>query len=120
VQISGLHHVALNVLDVDAAVRFYTDVLGFELLDTRPDFGFDGAWLQAGANQVHLLGAPDAMIDIRQHYALKVDDAEAWALHIESKGLKCRRSMYVPGAGRQVFVKDPSGNSIELNQPDHP
>jgi glyoxylase I family protein len=118
VLITGLHHVAINVHDVDDAVRFYTEVLGFEKVDTRPDFGFDGAWLQAGTNQVHLLGVPDAVIDRRQHYALRVDDAEAWARHIESKGVKCARSDHVPGAGRQVFLKDPSGNRIELNQPD--
>jgi glyoxylase I family protein len=118
VLITGLHHVAINVADVDTAVRFYTDVLGFELLDTRPDFGFDGAWLQAGSNQVHLLGVTDAVIDRRQHYALHVDDAEAWARHLEEKGVKCGRSDYVPGAGHQVFLKDPSGNRIELNQPD--
>jgi catechol 2,3-dioxygenase-like lactoylglutathione lyase family enzyme len=110
--------VAINVLDVDTAVQFYTDVLGFEVLDTRPDFGFAGAWLQAGNHQVHLMGVPDAQIDRGQHFALDVDDAEAWASHIEAKGVRCRRSDYVPGAGRQVFVRDPSGNRIELNQPD--
>jgi glyoxylase I family protein len=118
VQITGLHHVALNVHDVDESIRFYTDVLGFEVVTSRPDFGFEGAWLQAGTNQVHLLGAPDAQIDRAQHFALHVDDAEAWAVHLESKGLKCRRSMYVAGAGRQVFLRDPSGNRIELNEPD--
>jgi catechol 2,3-dioxygenase-like lactoylglutathione lyase family enzyme len=120
VLITGLHHVALNVHDVDDAVRFYQDVLGFELIETRPDFGFPGAWLQAGANQVHLVAAPDAVIDRAQHYALLVDDAEAWADHVEGHGVKCRRSMYVAGAGRQVFLRDPSGNRIELNQPDRP
>lgn len=118
-QISGLHHVAINVADVPAAVRFYTDVLGFEVVDTRPDFGFEGAWLQAGTHQVHLMGVPDAHIDRGQHFALQVDDAEAWARAIEGKGVKVRRSEYFPGAGRQVFVRDPSGNRIELNQPDH-
>lgn len=118
--ITGLHHVALNVHDVDAAVRFYTDVLGFDLLDTRPDFGFDGAWLQAGDHQVHLVAAPDATIDRAQHFALRVDDADAWADRIDGRGIRCRRAPYVPGAGHQVFLRDPSGNRIELNQPDIP
>jgi predicted enzyme related to lactoylglutathione lyase len=37
---------------------------------------------------------------------------------LEAAGVKVRVSNYVPGAGRQAFLRDPSGNRIELNQPD--
>ncbi|MEY2470503.1 MAG: Glyoxalase/Bleomycin resistance protein/Dioxygenase superfamily, partial [Actinomycetota bacterium] len=36
---TGVHHVSINVDDVAAAVRFYTDVLGLTERDDRPDFG---------------------------------------------------------------------------------
>jgi len=39
----AVHHVSINVPDVDAAVSFYTDVLGGTLRGDRPDFGFGGA-----------------------------------------------------------------------------
>ena len=39
---------AINVPDVPGAVEFYTKVLGMTLNDERPDFGFAGAWLDAG------------------------------------------------------------------------
>ena len=38
----GIHHVSINVKDVDAAVAFYVGVLNLEVLD-RPDLGFPGA-----------------------------------------------------------------------------
>src|SRR5688500_9886093 len=51
----AVHHVSINVDNVEAAVRFYVDVLGLVPRDDRPDFGFGGAWLDAGAQQVHLI-----------------------------------------------------------------
>ena len=42
--ITGLLHVAIKTNDLDATVKFYTDVLGLKLAP-RPDFGFPGAWI---------------------------------------------------------------------------
>ena len=53
----GLHHVSINVSDVGAARDFYTRVLGLTERADRPDFSFDGAWLDAGNQQVHLIEA---------------------------------------------------------------
>ena len=30
-KLDGIHHVGLNVLDIDRAEKFYTDVLGFRM-----------------------------------------------------------------------------------------
>jgi hypothetical protein len=38
---TGLFHVAIKTNDLDATVKFYTDVLGMKLVH-RPDFGFPG------------------------------------------------------------------------------
>ena len=113
----GIHHVALNVGNLDDALAFYEGALGFTLMP-RPDFGFDGAWLQAGVSQVHLIEVDDAHPDARQHFALQVADLEGIVAALESKGLKVRRAPHVAGAGRQAFIRDPSGNRIELNEPD--
>ena len=50
-QPAGVHHVSLNVTNTAEATAFYTDVLGLRLID-RPDFPFDGAWLEVGGQQV--------------------------------------------------------------------
>jgi catechol 2,3-dioxygenase-like lactoylglutathione lyase family enzyme len=113
----GIHHVALNVRNLGDALTFYEGALGFTLMP-RPDFGFDGAWLQVGASQVHLIEVDDAHPDARQHFALQVADLDATVAALEEKGLTVRRAAHVVGAGRQAFIRDPSGNRIELNQPD--
>jgi glyoxylase I family protein len=72
----GIHHVSVNFSDVPEAVALYVDVLGLTQRDDRPDFGFDGAWLDLGAQQVHLIeAAPTA--DHGQHFALEVEDLDA-------------------------------------------
>lgn len=116
---AGIHHVALNVRNLSDALAFYEGALGFTLLP-RPDFGFDGAWLQVGASQVHLIEVDDAHPDARQHFALQVADLEETVAALEAKGLTVRRAPHIDGAGRQVFLRDPSGNRIELNEPDGP
>src|SRR4051812_49202100 len=55
--IERLHHAAFTVTDLDAAIAFY-GLLGFAPIE-RPDFGFPGAWLEAGQAQVHLLESAD-------------------------------------------------------------
>jgi len=50
-QPAGLHHVSINVPDVPRALAFYVEVLGLTERSDRPDFGFGGAWLDAGASR---------------------------------------------------------------------
>jgi glyoxylase I family protein len=115
---SGVHHVALCVDDVDAATDFYVDVLGCEQRADRPDFGFPGAWLDAGTQQIHLMQFADSP-RTASHFALRVEDLDAWCAHLDAHGVAYRRSDHVANAGFQAFLADPAGNQIELNQPDH-
>lgn len=115
--VMGIHHVAICVPDVEAAVRFYVDGLGCTVRTDRPDFGFPGAWLDVGSQQVHLMeldGTPAPL----QHFALRVEDLDEVVAALQAKGVTVRRSPHFPGAGHQAFLHDPGGNEIELNQPD--
>jgi catechol 2,3-dioxygenase-like lactoylglutathione lyase family enzyme len=116
VNTSGLHHVSLGARDVEQSTTFYVDVLGGRLLD-RPDFGFPGAWIELGGGQVHLLPSDESPSGAN-HFALQVPDRDAAVAELRAKGVEVRESGYTPGAGRQAFFTDPSGNQIELNQPD--
>lgn len=114
-----IQHVALSVTDLDAALAFYVDQLGLSLAP-RPDFGFPGAWLALGrSHQIHLFELPgDEVPARRDHFALEVDDLDAVLAELDAAGVAYRRSAHVPGAGHQAVVRDPSGNRIELNQPE--
>ena len=115
-QVRGIHHVNVNVRDLAAAMQFYVDGLGFTVLP-RPDVGRPGAWLAIGVHQLHLAEDPDAVIDPRQHFALHVDDLDGCVADLQSNGITPQLAPLRPGAGRQAFVMDPSGNRIELNEP---
>lgn len=117
-KVTGVQHVALVVTDVDRAVRFYTEVLGCEVVAERPDFGLPGAWLRAGDQQVHLALAPEAPADTLQHFALEIDDLPGAIDEIRAAGWKIDPVPLTPGAGHQAFLRDPSGNLVELNQPE--
>jgi glyoxylase I family protein len=110
----AVHHVSLNVPDVDAGVAFYTRILGGVLRDDRPALGFDGAWIDIGAQQVHLLqGVVPA--DGGQHFAVQVEDLDEVVEELRATGLGVSDATSV-GSGRQAFLHDPAGNLVELHQ----
>ena len=111
----GVHHVSINVRDAAEAVAFYTEVLGLTLRDDRPDFSFGGAWLDLGAQQVHLLeiAVPD---DVGQHFAIRVADIDAAVSDLRQRGVDVTDPKPV-ASSRQCFLHDPSGNMIELHEP---
>ena len=110
----GVHHVSINVADVPAAVAFYTEVLGFRRRDDRPDFGFDGAWLDAGAQQLHLISGA-VPPGLGQHFAVRVANLDATVAELRARQVDVSDASPV-GTGRQAFVTDPSGNLVELHQ----
>ena len=107
---------AICVRDAAEAVTFYTDVLGLTELP-RPDFGFGGHWLDAGGQQVHLMESEGSRSG-GDHFAIRVDDLESAVADIRARGVTVNRVDHMKGAGHQAFLHDPSGNFIELNQPD--
>jgi catechol 2,3-dioxygenase-like lactoylglutathione lyase family enzyme len=111
----AVHHVSINVDDLEPAIRFYVDRLGLSVREDRPALRVEGAWLDAGGQQVHLIvGKPPNAEG--QHFALLVDDLDAAVSELRDQGLRVSDPSPV-GSARQSFLKDPSGNSIELHQP---
>ena len=123
---AGFSHVAVTVDDLDAALTFYCDILGFEVLPRPEEFG-PGAWLQVGSGQLHI-GVVEQMPEpgrgFPPHFALHVpgDVYDATLEAITERGVPF---MMGPSAredfGRPVraaFIQDPAGNTIELTDVD--
>ena len=119
-RVGTVHHVSFRVTDLAAALEFYEGVLGCRRVD-RPDdkMPVAGAWLEAGATQVHLVVAPatdltgyppTGLIGAANHVAFHVDDLDAAQAAFEERGFPVRRGAFLP----QFFVQDPDGNLIEL------
>ena len=118
--IHELNHVAIHVSDVEKSCLFYRDVLRLEPVP-RPAFTFPGAWFRLGVNQeLHLIGdhlEPVVSHHRGNHFALRVDDLEAWERHLDSAGVERLPRKLRPDGAWQVFVRDPDGHVIELFTP---
>ena len=115
--LSGVQHVALNVGDLEAAKAFYLGTLGLQEI-ARPDFGIPGLWMDCGGTQIHLVEVGDHDAPDGQHFAFEVDDIDATIAELRGKAVDVTDPFDLPGGGgRQAFLKDPSGNLLELNQP---
>lgn len=112
-----LNHVALHVADVARSVAFYRDVLKLEAIP-RPAFAFPGAWFRLGSDQeLHLIGERKQEVishNRGNHFALLVDDLDAWEAHLQSAGANFLPRRARPDGALQVFVVDPDGHYVEL------
>ena len=112
------------VKNVDAAVAFYTDLLGFELVTQMgPPF----AQVKRGDLTLWLSGpgssAARPMPDGRKpesggwnRLVIEVDDIESLAARMKESGAAFRNEILSGPGGKQVLLEDPSGNPIELFQ----
>jgi glyoxylase I family protein len=112
VQPTGLHHVSINVTDLNRSITFYTEVLGLTLNRARPDLAVEGVWLDLPSGQVHLI-VGDVPAANGQHFAVGVADLDDAVAELRGSGVEVRGPFPV-GAARQAFVTDPDGNAIEL------
>lgn len=112
-----IQHVNVNVDDLDAAIPFYRDVLGLALDDT-PDQGFRSQFFRIdGIQQIHMNEMRDER-QFRGHFCLVVPDfmgvfARAKAIQAIDIG-PWGKVRQLPNGKMQMFVRDPSGNLIEI------
>jgi len=115
-----LNHVALYISDLKRSTDFYSIVLRLESIP-RPAFNFPGAWFRLGKNQeLHLIGNrgegyPE--LNRNNHFALKVDDLDAWEQHLRDVHAEFAPRKPRPDGAWQVFLQDPDGHMIELFTP---
>ena len=114
------------VTDVDAAIAFYTELLGFRL-DMHPAPGF--AQLSRGPlrlllNRPGAGGAGQAMPDGQlpapggwNRIQIEVMDLPETVAQLKAAGGQFRNEIVRGIGGQQILLEDPSGNPIELFQP---
>ena len=131
--LDGLDHVVLLVDDMAEAERFYRDVVGCTVDNALPQYGMlqlragsslidlvdigseEGAWgrpeVAGGRNMDHVCIATGSWdeAEMRAHLA-------AHGVEIVEEGIRYGAR----GDGLSFYVKDPSGNTIELKGPSGP
>jgi catechol 2,3-dioxygenase-like lactoylglutathione lyase family enzyme len=118
------------VNDVDAAIGFYCEQLGFhEDMHPAPSF----AMLSNGDLRL-VLSAPSgqggggqAMPDGTvpspggwNRFALEIADLDGTVERLRAAGVQFRNDVVTGVGGRQIIADDPSGNPVELFEPSRP
>ncbi|MEQ8415562.1 MAG: VOC family protein [Imperialibacter sp.] len=116
----GINHVALVVKNLEETSKFYEEELGLEVI---PAFLFDypTAFFKINATQqLHLTEWEDEH-SFRGHVCMQVDDINKIFWRMKELGVidtspwgKVRQ---LPDGPIQMFVRDPSGNLVELSSP---
>ena len=120
--LTRIGHVHLQVTDVDKALGFYRDILGFQVMQR---FGNQVAFISAGGYHHHIglntwnsLGGPPA----RKHGAGLYHTAILYATRAELAGaLRQLVAANYPitgaadhGVSEAIYLDDPDGNGVEL------
>jgi methylmalonyl-CoA epimerase len=128
-----IDHVAIVVKDLDAALRLYTQVLGFKQVyrEIVADQGVEAVGLEAGGSFVELLRPLDEASPIAafrgdaatklHHTAYRVADIEATLAELKAKGVRLIDEHARRGAHGNLIAflhpKATDGVLIELCQP---
>ena len=112
--------------DLEAAERFYTEVLGLETLARvegrhvffrcggRVFLVFAAARTREGGG-----GIPGHGAEGPGHvcFAMREDEVEAWRARLHAYEVEVESDHAWPSGGRSLYFRDPAGNSVELGTP---
>jgi catechol 2,3-dioxygenase-like lactoylglutathione lyase family enzyme len=131
IQLKGLDHVVLRVLDLERSIAFYQSVLGCVEERRLEDLGL--IQLRAGSSLIDLVGVdtplgragggePARQHPNLDHFALRLEsfDADAIRSHLAKHGLESGEPQERYGAsgfGPSIYIRDPDGNTVELKGP---
>lgn len=124
--IEAVVETAVYTADLDAAERFYADVLGLQLLGRDAD---RHVFFRVGPADVLLIFNPHTTIQGGAlpahgatgagHFALGVrpETLDDWRRHLAASGVAVEQEMAWPRGGRSLYFRDPAGNAVELVTP---
>ena len=124
-QLKGIHHIALNVKDLDRAEGFYTDVLGFQVTN-RFSKGLRHLMLETGNAAIALFESPE--LEVKEainllseegylHLALEAEpaDFENIVKELQSKNIHIDNGPVKRGNGQSIYFNDPDDNHLEIH-----
>ena len=127
-RLSGIHHIALNVRDLDRAEWFYTNVLGFKVAK-RFSKGLRHIMLDIGNSYIALFEVPDLEIQSHMeqlsetgymHFAFRIE-GEQFELAVQKlrkNNIDIGEGPVRRGDGNSVYFQDPDGNHLEIHSDD--
>ncbi|MEA2288270.1 MAG: hypothetical protein QOD55_267 [Solirubrobacteraceae bacterium] len=118
--VTGVSELVLEVVDLERAERFYSEVLGLPVVERWP--GREAVWVMAGDRtriglwrpQVGLAGGRGG---VHVHYAMHVprEGYDAAAAALRERGQQVEEHAFPNYEdSRAMYVTDPDGNVVEL------
>ena len=123
-QLKEIGHVLLRVLDLERSKKFYTDVLGFHVLEEDPEHGGTFMALPGQSHAIDLFQVKDTELAEKQipgarglgHIAFRVEDEDALKdayATLREHGVEITRQIdHV--SQKSVYFNDPDGNTLEI------
>ena len=125
IKIKNIHHVAVLTDNYEVSKKFYTEVLGFEIIKEtyraeRQSYKLDLAI--NGTYQIELFSFPDYRERASypeakglRHMAFTVDDVEVAAAFLKERNVNVQEVRVDEITGKRfVFFYDPNGQPLEL------
>jgi len=113
----GMHHLALNVRDLEACEHFYVGLVGMQV-EWRPDA--DNLYLCSGNDNLALHRTGEAptgaqRLDHLGFILRQADDVDSWHAFLASHGVTCRSQPRTHRDGaRSFYCEDPEGNVVQF------
>jgi catechol 2,3-dioxygenase-like lactoylglutathione lyase family enzyme len=140
--IRGIHHTAISTGDLDRALKFYRDLLGFEVAiefewPKGTEFADSITGLKDSAARTAMLKAGNMMIEIFEysspapqegdparpvcdhgitHICVDVVDIEAEYERLKAAGMTFHCPPQDLGISKATYGRDPDGNVVELQE----
>jgi hypothetical protein len=108
----------LMTRDVDAAKKFYSELIGWEMADSGMP-GMDYTMMKAAGKEAGgMMAMPkEVPAEVPSHWVsyITVDDVDAAAKKVTELGGKLLHEiMDIPSVGRFVTIQDPTGAAVAL------
>jgi len=118
-----VNHVSIVADDLEESARFYEELFGAERVPTARFPQGRVLWMQVGGQQLHLFQSDEDQPTPHHHFGMDVDDFDAVYAKAKALGVLDTEAFGVPIRSHpagwvQMYLKDPSGNLLEVDCPD--
>jgi lactoylglutathione lyase len=108
IRVSCIQHANVSVSDVKQSQEWYKKVFNAEWTEERPRY------LKLGSSEVHIAVREHVNPHEGNHFAVEVEDWDAWAANLARVGVPFDREPAENDGKLRVFISDPDGNRIEV------